>query len=153
MSFSSDKPTTLIRLSLLPQLWRSDHSERNQAHAMSASASPRLTSCVVRRLMELVSFFSFENNAGWSLWACAFSAITIIAADTFPVWGQLCSWHLVNCSSYPSNTTQHSQYFVLKKEQYCPNTSACVAFFYPLMKWSTEPPSITSILYGLHSLT
>ena len=149
MSFSSGKPTILIRLSLLPQLWRSDHSERIQAHTMSASASPRLTSCFVKRLMELVSFFSFENNAGWSLWACVFSVITIIAVDTFPVWRRLCSWHLVNCSSYPSNTTQHSPYFVLRKGLYCPNTSACVAFFYPLVKCSNEPPSITSILYGV----
>ena len=32
---------------------------------------------------------------------------------------------------------------------YCPNTSACVAFFYHLMICSNEPPSITSILYGV----
>ena len=147
MSFSSGKPTRLISLCLLPQLWRSDNSERSQAHTMSSSASPWLTSCVVRRLIKCVSLFSFKKNAGWSMWACAFSAITIIAADTFPVWRRLCSRHVVDCSSYPSNTTQHSPYFVLRKELYCPNTSACVALFYHLMKCSNEPPSITNILY------
>ena len=98
---------------------------------MIVSASPRLPStwwpiswrCILRRLMYLVSFFLFENNASWSLWTCAFSAIKI-AADTFPVWRRLCSWSVVECFSYPSTNTQHIPYFVLRKKLYCPNTSA-----------------------------
>ena len=59
------------------------------------------------------------------------------AADTFPVWRRLCSWHVVDCSSYPSNTTQHSPYVVLRKELYCPNTYACVALFHHEMQQRT----------------